>query len=113
MKKRKLTRKTLAALEESGLHISSLYQRPSEGRVAQPGDPWTAQLFYPEVVIGGWPVSWYASFVSWADGSSADDAIMAAIQKSQGLEGAYRKLGGAMAHLTEILHVARTGRSYA
>lgn len=114
MAKYRLKRETMIALNESGLHISSLYRRPQGGRrVSEDGDPWTVQLFYPEIVINGWPVPFYASFISWADGETADDAVMAALAKSQGLEGGYRKLGAAMDHVTEILHVARTGRSFA
>jgi hypothetical protein len=114
MAKHKLTAETRQALHESGLHISSLYRRPLNGRrVSEDGDPWTAQLFYPEIVMNGWPVPQYALFIAWADGDSADNAVKAALAKTQGLEGRYRKLGAAMVHLTEILRGARTSPSLA
>lgn len=114
MAKHILSAEIRQTLHENGLHISSLYRRPQNGRrVSEDGDPWTAQLFYPEIVMNGWPVPQYALFIAWADGDSAEDAVKAALAKTQGLEGRYRELGAAMVHLTEILHGARTRPSFA
>lgn len=118
MRKPKLQPATIAAIAASGLCLDTLWQRPQDdGRklklVAEKGDPWTAQLFYPDVINEFGPVVWYASFIAYGSGPTADEAVMDALAKSRGMQGTIRRLGAAVDHLTESLHVARTGRSYA
>lgn len=107
MTKYRLRRQTWALLDLEGMHISSLYQLPLEDNrklklVAQPSDPWVAQLFY------GDSQSTHAEFISWAKGPTADDAVLSALKKAQGLEGRYRKLAAEIASLGKLLRYAGT-----
>jgi len=106
MKKWKLKRDTYAALDPSGMHVSSLWQIPQDdGRklkqVAQPGDPWIAQLFYGDCN------SIHAEFITWAQGETADAAVENALLKSRGLEGQYRKLAAESEILRKLLRHVR------
>lgn len=105
----KLTRETIHRLDTAGLHVSSCWQLPQpDGRklknVAQDGDPWIAQIFYPETEP---PVSWHASFVAWGAGATADEAVRVALTKAEGFEGRLLKLAGAMEHLTGAMNEHR------
>lgn len=110
----KLKIDTKRRLLETGMHIGSLWQPPSmfpnDGRklkeVAQPGDPWVAQLFYPDVVTENGPCRWYPLFISWGQGDTADAAVHDAIEKASGLQGCIRKLTGAIESLLGVLGAA-------
>lgn len=115
MSRPRLRTGTERALFEGGYHVSSLYQPqalfPDDGRklkqVAQKGDPWLAQIFYPASAFeGGEPVPWFASFIQTGQGPTADEAVLDALARTKGLEGCYRKLGAAIDQLTDVLRVA-------
>lgn len=110
----KLKTNTRRSLLLTGLHVGSLWQPsslfPDDGRklkqVAQPGDPWVAQLFYPDAVTENGPCLWHPAFVSWGQGATADEAVENAIEKARGLQGAFRKLGGAIESLSRVLNAS-------
>lgn len=110
----KLKLDTNRRLAATGLHVGSLWQPPSlfpnDGRklkeVAQPGDPWVAQLFYPDVVTETGPCRWHPLFISWGQGDTADAAVRDAIDKAAGLQGRLRKLAGAIESLLGVLGAA-------
>ena len=101
----KLTIETRRALHENNFFVSSAWQPPSLFRdggrklksVAEPGDPWIAQIFYPR---DGVPCSWQPLFIQWGEGSTADAAVVEALRKALGLEGRMRKLEAALEFLT-------------
>lgn len=105
MGRHKLTIETRRVLHENNFFVSSLWQPPSmfpdDGRrlknVAQPGDPWIAQIFYPEHVDeSGRTYSFWAMFIQWGRGDTAEEAVQDALRKALGLEGRLRKLAAAM-----------------
>lgn len=115
MTKIRLKSETRIALEQSGFYLGSCWQPPlSDGRklrdVPEPGDPWVAQLWYPEEPSK--PCRWFARFIQWGEGDTADEAVRNALDKAQGLEGRYRHLEAVIGELVETLHVTRTGASY-
>lgn len=105
----KLTIETRRALHEDNFFVSSLWQPPSlfptDGRklkrVAEQGDPWIAQIFYPEDPTG--PCAWNPLFIQWGRGDTADEAVQDALRKAQGVEGRTRKLAAAIELLTGTL----------
>lgn len=110
----KLKIETRRKLLQTGLHVGTLWQPPSlfpdDGRklkqVAQPGDPWVAQLFYPDTVTENGPCRWEPLFVSWGRGNTADEAVEEAVLKASGLEGQIRKLEAAIESLLGVLGAA-------
>ena len=103
-----LRRETQAQIADRGFHVGSLWQIPATDgrslkRVAEKGDPWTCQLFFPDVFSEGKPVPWYASFIAWGRGATPDDAVIDALRKANGAEGATLKLEAAIGHLVEVL----------
>lgn len=110
----KLKNDTQRRLLATGLYIGSLWQPPSlfpdDGRklklVAQPGDPWVAQLFYPDAVTETGPCRWHPMFISWGQGVTADEAVHDAIEEAGGLQGKLRKLTGAIESLLGVLGAA-------
>jgi hypothetical protein len=109
MAKIKLSLETQRALHQESFYISSLYQPESlfrdNGRklkrVAEAGDPWIAQLFYPmdrEHPSPIWPL-----FIQWGQGDTAEEAVLDALRKATGIEGRYRKLECAIGLLMESL----------
>jgi hypothetical protein len=111
MAKYKLTRETWAALDRAGLHISSIWQQPqNDGRklknVAEPSDPWTVLLCLPEVYVKGKPLTWFTALQVWGEGATADEAVVDAMSKTDGLEVRYKKLGVELDRLGQAMREA-------
>lgn len=113
MRQRKwpISRETWAAIDLTPMHISSLRQIPQDdGRklkgVPQADDPWIAQLFYGSDDTLSEQLQ--SEFIAWGDGATADDAVMRALEKSKGLEGAYRKLAAELEMTRKLLRAYRT-----
>lgn len=105
MGRHKLNIETRRALHENNFFVGSLWQPeslfPDDGRrlkrVAQPGDPWIAQIFYPDHYFeNGKPCPWWPLFIQWGRGDTADAAVADALRKARGLEGRMRKLEAAL-----------------
>lgn len=107
----KLKIETRRHLLETGLHVGSLWQPPhlfkddnrKHSQVAKPGDPWLAQLFFPDAVTEHGPCRWQPLFVSWGQGDTAEAAVEHAIEKASGLQGKIAKLSGAVDSLLGVL----------
>lgn len=97
----KLQPTTKQRLDALGLHVSSCHQPEAlfidNGRrlkrVAEPCDPWVAQLFHGTH-------SWHANFVSWGKGASADEAVADALANSDHLTARMRLLASEVEKLT-------------
>lgn len=123
MAKPRLALETQRLLNEKNFYCSSLHQPegriPNDGRrlkrVAQKGDPWVAQLFYPDDAFmwGDQPIPWYATFIQWGEGDTADEAVLDALRKATGVEGTSRQLAGAMDRLMGAMNDHRNSLSLA